>query len=317
LIKNNFIHHCYRAIWCDWQAQGTHITRNVFFENQNEDLMVEVCHGPYTVDHNLFLSKWNWRDLSEGGAFVHNLFAGKFAVRDEPRRHTPYHFPHETFVAGYINIAGGDDRFYNNIFLRNPKDDDRAMTLNFWDSSPVNEGEDGRSPFPNKPVGTAHWDDCPGPEDTMTWELMLPALQPGYKPDPDAGRPAFQFGGPESKHRSFLAHNLYLNKAQPCVKEIEPTVRPDSGINFEIPDADNPAAARVIIRVTKPELLATGKARIVTSETLGKGFQAEQNFEEVDGSPYKFDRDFLGNYRTAVIPGPFEAASVTTIELVY
>jgi hypothetical protein len=318
LIKNNFIHHCYRAIWCDWQAQGTHITHNVFFENQNEDFMVEVCHGPYTVDHNLFLSKWNWRDLSEGGAFVHNLFAGKFAVRADNHRHTPYHFPHETFVAGYINIAGGDDRFYNNIFLRNPNDDDREVTLNFWDSSPVDAaGEGGYIPFPNKPVGTAHWDDCPGPEDKMMWELMLPALQPGYKPDPNAEKPAFKPGGPEPKHRSFLAHNLYLNKAQPCVKEIEPTVRPDSGIEFEIPEPDNPAAARVIIRVTKPELLATGKARIVTTGTLGKGFQAEQNFEEVDGSPYRFDRDFLGNYRKTVIPGPFEASAAAVIELVY
>jgi hypothetical protein len=41
--------------------------------------MVEVCHGPYTIDNNLFLSKWAFKDMSSGAAFVHNLISGKFA----------------------------------------------------------------------------------------------------------------------------------------------------------------------------------------------------------------------------------------------
>ncbi|GHV16293.1 hypothetical protein FACS189493_1900 [Spirochaetia bacterium] len=317
LITHNFIHHCYRAVWFDWQAQGTHLTHNVFYENQNEDFMVEVCHGPYTVDHNLFLSKWNYRDMSQGAAFVHNLFAGKFAVRADNNRQTPYHFPHETAVAGYINIASGDDRFYNNLFLRNPKDDDREVESNFWDGAPLMDGVPAYATFMQKPVGTAHWDDAPGPDDKMLWELLLPTQLPGWKPDPNVKPPEFQFGGPLPKKRSFLAHNLYLNNARPCVKEIEPTVRPDSGIEFEIPEPNDPSVGRVIIRITKPELLATGKAEIVTTDTLGKSVEAEEWFEEVDGSPYKFDKDFFGNYRKQVIPGPFEADAPVTIEISY
>jgi hypothetical protein len=319
LVKNNFIHHCHRAVWFDWQAQGTRLTHNVFFENDEEDFMVEVCHGPYMVDHNVFLSKWNWRDLSEGGAFVHNLFAGKFAVRPDNWRHTPYHFPHETAVAGYVNIAGGDDRFYNNIFLRNPGDDDREVKLNFWDSAEILTDAPGNYiPFTQKPVGTALWDDCPGPGEKMDWELMLPMQQPGWKPEPDAPPPPLpKFGGDLPKWRAYLVHNLYLNNARPCAKELEPTVLPNSGIEFEVPEPDNPRAARVIIRITKPELLATGKAQVVTTETLGKTIQAEQYYEEADGTPYKFDRDFFGNYRKAVIPGPFEAVSPLTIELAW
>jgi len=32
-------------------------------------------------------------------------------------RHTPYHKPHSTEIAGLTNISGGDNRFYNNIFV--------------------------------------------------------------------------------------------------------------------------------------------------------------------------------------------------------
>jgi hypothetical protein len=318
LIKNNFIHHCYRAVWFDWQAQGTHLTHNVFFENQSEDFMVEVCHGPYTVDHNIFLSRWNYRNMSQGGAFVHNLFAGKFAARADNFRQTPYHFPHETAVAGYINIQGGDDRFYNNVFLRNPNDVDQEVESNFWDGAPLMDGVPAYATFIQKPVGTAGWDDCPGPGEKLPWEIMREMMQPGYKPDPDKPAPVmFPKPGSEPKQRAYLAHNLYLNNARPCVKEIEPTVRPDAGIGFEIPEPDNPAAGRVIIRISKPELLATGKAQVVSTDTLGKSFHAEEYFEEVDGSPYKFDIDFFGNYRKQVIPGPFEATEAVTIELVW
>ena len=32
-------------------------------------------------------------------------------------RSTPYHVPHSTLVAGFAPVYGGDDRFYNNIFI--------------------------------------------------------------------------------------------------------------------------------------------------------------------------------------------------------
>jgi hypothetical protein len=54
--------------------------------------------------------------MSEGGAYVHNLLAGKIVSRPEPRRFTPFHKAHSTAVAGSSSTTGGDDRFYNNIF---------------------------------------------------------------------------------------------------------------------------------------------------------------------------------------------------------
>ena len=81
------------------------------------DLFVEVNHGPFVVDNNLFLSGANLLDVSQGGAYAHNLFAGTMVSAPEPNRETPYHPPHTTIVAGLTNIKGGDSRFFNNIFV--------------------------------------------------------------------------------------------------------------------------------------------------------------------------------------------------------
>jgi len=127
VIENNHIHHTGRGIWIDWMAQGTRISRNLLHNNTTDDLFSEVNHGPYLVDNNLFLSDVSLRDWSEGGAFVHNLFAGVTAVYAETTRFTPYHFPHSTEVAGLRNILGGDNRFYNNIFIQKPVENESSM----------------------------------------------------------------------------------------------------------------------------------------------------------------------------------------------
>lgn len=117
-ISHNHIYRTCRGIWLDWMAQGTRVTRNLLHDNRGaEDLFVEVNHGPFLVDHNLFLSPNALFDMSEGGAYVHNLFAGRIVHRPELGRETPFHKAHSTEVAGLWNIRGGDDRFYNNIFV--------------------------------------------------------------------------------------------------------------------------------------------------------------------------------------------------------
>lgn len=127
LIRNNLIHNTGRGIWIDWMAQGTRITGNLLYDNTTDDLFSEVNHGPYLVDNNFFLSDLSLRDWSEGGAFVHNLFAGQIEVRKVPGRFTPYHYPHSTRVAGLRNIYCGDNRFYNNLF---PESKEQASVTN-------------------------------------------------------------------------------------------------------------------------------------------------------------------------------------------
>ena len=55
-ISRNHIYRTCRGLWLDWMAQGTRVSGNLFHDNQSEDLFVEVDHGPFLVDNNIFLS---------------------------------------------------------------------------------------------------------------------------------------------------------------------------------------------------------------------------------------------------------------------
>jgi alpha-N-arabinofuranosidase len=117
LISHNHIYRCggYGGIWLDWMTQGTRISGNLFHDNRM-DLFVEISHGPFVVDNNIFLSKVGLWESSGGGAYVHNLFAGNVRLRFEKGRETPHHKPHSTEITGLSRVVNDDERFYNNLF---------------------------------------------------------------------------------------------------------------------------------------------------------------------------------------------------------
>jgi hypothetical protein len=116
-IMKNRIHDCGRGLWLDWMTQGTRISGNLLYNNDLEDIFLEVNHGPFLVDDNILLSTSGIRTQSQGGAFIHNFISGTVYMWSEPNRFTPYFLPHSTEIAGLSTIYSGDDRFYNNIFL--------------------------------------------------------------------------------------------------------------------------------------------------------------------------------------------------------
>ncbi|MCK5705634.1 MAG: right-handed parallel beta-helix repeat-containing protein [Cyclobacteriaceae bacterium] len=126
-ISENRINDCGRGLWLDWMTQGTRVSGNLFYNNDREDLFLEVNHGPFLVDNNILLSPSGIRTQSQGGAYVHNLIAGTVHMWGEPNRFTPYHLPHSTSIPGLSTIYSGDDRYYNNIFIGpgNNNDKDR------------------------------------------------------------------------------------------------------------------------------------------------------------------------------------------------
>lgn len=124
-IHDNYIHDCSRGSWMDWQAQGTHIYRNIY-ENNLEDIMVEVSHGPYLIENNILTSPKSLENASQGGAFVHNLILGGMVWWNSPDRGTPYHLPHSTEVLGVVPVYKNDDRFYQNIFVK-PANADKEL----------------------------------------------------------------------------------------------------------------------------------------------------------------------------------------------
>ena len=132
-IIHNRIHNAGRALWLDWMTQGTRVSGNLFYDNDMEDLFLEVNHGPFLVDNNIFASRRSILEQSQGGAYVHNLIAGDIYRYVEHGRYTPYFLPHSTEVAGLSIIPGGDDRYINNLFAtvlpENEKDSKRKYGL--------------------------------------------------------------------------------------------------------------------------------------------------------------------------------------------
>ena len=118
LISHNHVYRCggFGGIWLDWMTQGTRVSGNLLHDNHEQDLFVEVNHGPFLVDNNLFLSKDNLLEASGGGAYAHNLFHGRMKLRVENTRETPYLKPHATEIAGLSKVLGDDERFHNNLF---------------------------------------------------------------------------------------------------------------------------------------------------------------------------------------------------------
>ena len=80
--------------------------------------MIEVDHGPFLVDNNIFLSGMSQRLVSQGGAYAHNLFCGGINLTQYDKRLTPFMKAHSTVVAGLHDNPSGDMRFYNNVFAQ-------------------------------------------------------------------------------------------------------------------------------------------------------------------------------------------------------
>ncbi|UOE43421.1 DUF1565 domain-containing protein [Agromyces larvae] len=291
VISGNTIHHTHRALWLDWQAQGTLVRHNVFYASTAEDFMVEVCHGPYLVDSNLFLSPWAVKDMSTGGAYVHNYIVGRIANCTEHQRYTPYHMPHSTAVYGVSNILGGDNRFYNNVFVGDgasgtTADAAEPALASFWSGAIDMDGVPGQATFVPTPVGTSQYDDYPTAQEY---------------PNEDGSALA----GPRLP--VWVEGNLYAEGAEPFRAEPAPLVVGTSPVRVEVIDA---AAGTVRVEVTDAAALPV--VAPVTTTRLGTSYQAEMTYTNPDGADLDLSSDAFGAPRGEVAPGPFAATAPLT-----
>ncbi len=128
-ILRNHIYRTCRGLWLDWMAQGTHVSGNLFHDN-DEDVFVEVDHGPFLFDNNILLSPLSLTDNSQGGAYAHNLLAGAVEMLPFDSRQTPFLKAHSTAMGGFHDNPRGDNRYYNNVFVRH-------ADLSVYDSVPL------------------------------------------------------------------------------------------------------------------------------------------------------------------------------------
>jgi alpha-N-arabinofuranosidase len=217
VIRGNHIYRTCLGLWLDWMAQGTRVSGNLFHDN-DRDLFVEVDHGPFIVDNNLFLSGGSLLDVSEGGAYVHNLFNGNLISAPEPNRETPYHPAHSTAVAGLTSVKGGDCRFYNNIFVG--RGESSAKGAEGYGLSMYDKRE-----YPLQTGGNVFYNGA-RPYATEANYLALPTLDPKVKLVQEGNKMILEFNvGPKLKQaKTRIANTALLGKAKV------------SGVAYENPD---------------------------------------------------------------------------------
>ena len=280
IINANYIHDCTLGTWLDWQTQGTRISGNLYCNNER-DLMVEVSHGPYLVDNNIFASDYSFENMSQGGAYVHNLVLGNTLHRCVLNRSTPYHFAHSTALMGTSFIYGGDDRFYQNIFVGGADKHDQTDCV-FTGTEAFNGHPDTydkyidgiKAAFPQKGI--------PGDEN-----LYIQVAQPVY-----------------------IARNVYGNGAEHYDGEQDFSVKKD-GWNIRIeanePDSDPNMPAVEFIRkrhgfvyleLDADDVILKQKTALMTTADLGETRVSEAFFENSDGTDIAIDHDYLGQRRT-------------------
>lgn len=303
IIRRNHIHHSTMGVWLDWQAQGTRVSKNLFHDNtlpddtpmalgamMSQDLFIEVSHGPTLVDNNIMLSKHSVRIACQGIALVHNLIAGALtgvgAGTDMvvngviERRYTPYHIRHETEVAGFMTILHGDDRIYNNIFIQK------------WPVTDNEVKEDmGFVTVDNQIVGTNVFDDFPDYEE---WAKPF-----------DLEGEANMFTMQDYHYKKlpvWINGNAYLNGAMPWNRESDKYINEDAAVMIELDDTEG----KYRLKTNLFEIMEEYKTGIISTDLLGEAFEPEEKFENPDGSPIVFDKDYFGEHRgTASVPGPF------------
>ena len=298
-IRRNPIHNCIMGVWLDWEAQGARITRNLLHDNQrpdgmpqakgamfNNDVFIEVGHGPTLIDNNIMLSKASVILPSEGLAIVHNLICGAFGLvnsgvdsivngQREPR-YTPYHIRHRTEVAGFMTILHGDDRVYNNIFVQK------------W---PVTDAEVPPAAPDHQIVGTAPFDIFPAYDEWISNFMMGEEPNMGHLGQFHFGHLPVWVGG-----------NAYFNGASVSKHEKNGYIHSDAEAKVELSMKDG----KWTLQTNVYELLKDFRDGIITSDTLGCAFEPEERFENTDGTAITFDRDYFDGHRGLdTLPGPF------------
>ncbi len=278
VIRHNHIHDCTLGTWLDWETQGTRVTRNVYHAN-SRDLFVEVSHGPYLIDHNVFGSNASFESFSQGGAFVNNLFAGTIRFETVPDRATPYHRPHSTQVAGYAVIWGGDDRWIGNIFLGG--DVTQAYGHDGDSQATPHHGLAGYNGFPSS---------------FEEYLARIEAKAPGdHQKFLDVQQPVYARG------------NVFAAGAQPFAGEQDPLMLTDASVAI-IQNGDE-----IWLHTDLPAEFGKALIDVVSGRDLGRVRFADADFEEPDGTPAIIDLDLVGQHRQSGQPasaGP--VAGLTT-----
>ncbi|MDR0886757.1 MAG: DUF1565 domain-containing protein [Clostridiales Family XIII bacterium] len=272
-VRHNRIHNCSLGSWFDWQAQGTRVSQNVYYDN-NRDIFIEVTHGPFLVDNNVFASKDFFTNAAQGTALVNNIISGDMQYYDVLDRSTPYHFPHSTEVKGYTVVFSGDDRWFNNIFTG---------------AIATGAHEGALNDIGGYATGTALYNGQAASYDEYIQRVV------------DDGECDFEAFINVSKQQAVVNNNAYFAGAQAFDREE----------NNIVDDAFDPKVAiiedgeKLYLSIELPESITSLKTDVIDTEILDRVRLVDANYENPDGSELTIDTDILGAKRDAgAVVGP-------------
>jgi len=257
-IYDNCIHDCSMGLWLDWQADGSRVSRNLFYNNCR-DIWIEVTHGPQIVDNNIFESKYSVDNHAQGSAYVNNLLAGKIEIRPVLDRMTPYHAPHSTDILGYIAVFGGDDRLFSNMFIGG---------------------------FTEEMVGTEHYEKYTNSIDEYMEKVKEKDVNDFFVGDHEL----FQ-GTPQP---AYVNQNYYMNGAKASGKEKDNFIHSEFDPKFEIVEKNG----SVYMHITLPKTFDQEKTKTVSTEDFARVLIKDVEFEDVDGTDIIFDKDYFNETRS-------------------
>jgi hypothetical protein len=124
VVSGNLIRGVYRqeqgafGIWMDFGNQGIRITGNIIYKTEAATVFLEMNHGPILVDGNILIGQPT-RSNSEATVFAHNLFVDcGYDYSPDTQRRSEYYIPHTTKAAGRKSGTAQDDKWFENIFIR-------------------------------------------------------------------------------------------------------------------------------------------------------------------------------------------------------
>ena len=247
-ISRNHIYRTCRGLWLDWMAQGTRVTRQPVPRQPGRGPVRRG--GPRAVPGGQQPLPFadDPADMSQGGAYVHNLMAGALRIVPFDARQTPFHKAHSTELAGMHDNPCGDDRFYNNLFV-GPGD------LSVYDKAQLPVWMDGNvflkgaKPSKHESEAARRAGIRSGAQAGRKGRRLLPRARVGQdvrgprSPDRDH-RAARQGGHPGSslraarRHAHRIEHRLFRQEEE----RVEPDARAVRGSRDRTAQAEGPVA---------------------------------------------------------------------------
>ena len=124
VISGNLIRGVFRqeqgafGIWIDYANQGIRITGNVIYDTQAATVFLEMNHGPTLVDNNILIGE-TVQSNSEATVFAHNLFVDcGYRYNPDTNRRSAYYTPHTMKMINTKTGTAQDEKWFNNIFIR-------------------------------------------------------------------------------------------------------------------------------------------------------------------------------------------------------